>query len=1043
MVGVSREEVLERLTIEVRRCFCEGRQIHLEHVINLFSIHDFEGRGSHVGDIRDNSNNGVGGRDRDQEADKEQYGFIISLREVFGFLQPLNVNADAVSTDEHVYFPDREVTYRKVTVGDEVFYGSRITPKGVQAVNVRRIDPSTKVTSGIVNGTITKEYDIHRFTPGLIEVATVPPQFVPFINEDCVVGSSSGKSSPRNSVVRIGDEVELKVMIIPNTCYIRASAVKCLKSAREKQMNEQVKRMLDAGALREQGIIDTLKSSEGYGFIKPADRTGQLFFRLDDFIDLDAKDSLKESVEVDFFVLAENSKGKMTDRAVHIRILPPGTVVLESAVATKTTATVILEPKLHPREEPGVVLLDQPIIRDGLPDINEVELWPRCVPEGLIFRVGDKIELDVQNYRPEKINFARSVKVLSFRKLGREQGRVCSIKKDSGFGFLHSSERHIDVYFRLNEVLGPNGELIQESNITMNLAISFEGVMEETRGGPPRIKAVRCRLLSDSLNISSLLESSGGVGGMTLGADAVSLLKTNCTGVVVRDSNKRDAPGLIKLINGDSGSSSAAEPVALNSATTALHKAEMADAVDEFVLLKQWKEMTLENLNAARRKALHSLLNEAQYSGIAHETILPTGSKNGGVTKFKLWKLGTAEYSKWKANHTPIEDVDSSSVQGKDSPRSNERSNNNSSNASKLIDESDGISFVRSDTSEEFGALAKDLKVSFDMYFDQMTNKKIAKNVRLTDELIASEGGELCGVLDSVFSRGGRFGYIRVIPTDEKLFWHSSGVYLNHDETKLNEGVEVLFSVRRRGGIRIAVDVRCASPSESRSREEVLEGFCTGVVAEDMNVVLIDVDQCPLLRRKYWNFDRVKELAAGASSSSSMVSDEASASDAADIKYLPSITRSAIPLDSSSLGYAKENLLLGDLVQFNCVVNFFKQRQPLRLCNVTKLPVPNIGPKRKGTILRQPVRLRGANVAAMAAAGESVEFSEIRDDVVGSEQAGGAYFFCECREIRCFSDSNKESIQQGDEVEFFALPARGVALHAQVVPRLQELDGVS
>jgi hypothetical protein len=61
-------------------------------------------------------------------------------------------------------------------------------------------------------------------------------------------------------------------------------------------------------------------------------------------------------------------------------------------------------------------------------------------------QIGDKLRLDVQNYRPEKIHFARAVKVSSFRKIGREAGVVCGIKE--GFGFVRSHLRDIDMYFR-------------------------------------------------------------------------------------------------------------------------------------------------------------------------------------------------------------------------------------------------------------------------------------------------------------------------------------------------------------------------------------------------------------------------------------------------------------------------------------------------------------------------------------------------------------------------------------------------------------------
>ena len=91
-----------------------------------------------------------------------------------------------------------------------------------------------------------------------------------------------------------------------------------------------------------------------------------------------------------------------------------------------------------------------------------MELWSRCVPEGFIFKVGDIISLDVQHYRPEKIHFARKVKMQKYRTLGRETGVVCAVK-DQGFGFVRSHLRDTDMYFRTNEILGSNGENVAEA----------------------------------------------------------------------------------------------------------------------------------------------------------------------------------------------------------------------------------------------------------------------------------------------------------------------------------------------------------------------------------------------------------------------------------------------------------------------------------------------------------------------------------------------------------------------------------------------------
>ena len=44
--------------------------------------------------------------------------------------------------------------------------------------------------------------------------------------------------------------------------------------------------MVAAGVVREQGVVDTVKNNE-FGFIKPVDRTEQIYFRVDDVINQD------------------------------------------------------------------------------------------------------------------------------------------------------------------------------------------------------------------------------------------------------------------------------------------------------------------------------------------------------------------------------------------------------------------------------------------------------------------------------------------------------------------------------------------------------------------------------------------------------------------------------------------------------------------------------------------------------------------------------------------------------------------------------------
>ena len=134
----------------------------------------------------------------------------------------------------------------------------------------------------------------------------------------------------------------------------------------------------------------------------------------------------------------------------------------------------------------------------------------------IFLQVGDRLRLDVQNYRPEKILFARAVKLKSFRKLGRETGVVCGVR-DQGFGFVRSHVREINIFFRISEVITESGTVVRDGDIVTGSCLSFD-VVEELRGVPnSKLRAVRVQLLPPnslsmeglSLGISGDIEGNG------------------------------------------------------------------------------------------------------------------------------------------------------------------------------------------------------------------------------------------------------------------------------------------------------------------------------------------------------------------------------------------------------------------------------------------------------------------------------------------------------------------------------------------------------
>lgn len=300
--------------------------------------------------------------------------------------------------------------------------------------------------------------------------------------------------------------------------------------------------MLEAGAVRELGVISAVKNQE-YGFIRAQDRKDEIYFRIDDVVSTNAnsneldnapkKDDIKEGVEVEFFVIAEMIRGKLCERAIHLSVIPSGTVQFEVVVATDLPVHVVMEPGMPPADEvPGLAR----IVGDSLNvekftktpnmEVKQLDLWSRCMPEDLILRKGDLLKVNLHYYRPEKIFFARNVRVMELFPLGRDTGTIVTIKEGS-FGFIKSEMRKCDLYFRTNQVLSKNGTLMKEQDLRTRMVVSFDSSIEDGT----KLRAARVQIVNEDENDGSNEEAL--------------VMEKNIIGVVVRSANKREAVGLI------------------------------------------------------------------------------------------------------------------------------------------------------------------------------------------------------------------------------------------------------------------------------------------------------------------------------------------------------------------------------------------------------------------------------------------------------------------------------------------------------------------
>lgn len=952
----------------------------------------------------------------------ELYGVVVSLKESFGFVQPL-------MTDENIYFSIRDAP-DDVKVGQEMSFVVKYSPRGALAADIKFVNNDKKQKKEAFFGTVIRgaEPIERRGAFGLIEITpasdatTSSPVKVPFLHEDiCGHGRRlSGGGAPSRIIA--GDSVKVNVFSIPGTSYIRASDVQLVQSKKDKLLAEQLSSLLEKGATSEQGHIESVRGD--FGFIRGADRSEEdIYFRLEDVVDKDKISQLREGTDVEFLVLNETISGKLRPRAMNVKILPPGSVLLETTLIEAALGVVIDEPRQHPQEQPGLCRLLEPVetVENGVTKkVDLVEIWPRCCHASLVFRVGDIIRIDVTYYRPEKLYFARSVVVHSHRKLGREGGTICRIR-DQGFGFLHSEIRNIDVYFRTAEVVGLSGEVLEEDKLPQDAFVSFDLISEESasRNSVGRLRAIRVRIESESGGVEGKDADAGG-------SSRTALMRRGVTGCVVREA-KKDVPGLIRVTSDIKDLGEPEDDV----------RQDLAEAITEFQACAEWKEITLEHLSAAQRRAYHCLLDK-QFVNIGHETV-PLGQASGKEANknvgLRLWKMTEAKFEEWRAlrggalsgnSKADVEDEDNAKDAGGEAAGGRETDNY-------------CVSFLRTDVQEEVEKIVKDHVVTCDLYLDKRLGKRVARNIQLTEEEVVegTSGERGCGVIDS--SRSGKGGVIRCLQTDEKLSWSSGGKTV----AGLTEGAEVSFEVRLRGGLRCAVDVTPVEVGSLRS-ETTLDGVCTAVVVDETHVVLLDVSGCAQLASKYldllgaaysariessktdknWTRDVTVDAAitaAHATKKKGKVAEKKEESGEvagppdsgrSKAKYFPPLLRVPVAMDKSP-----EKAVIGSVVRCRAVADWALQRYPVRVTDIElDAAVTPIG-KLSGVVLKVKQSPPGSVPLPAAVSLTEIEVLDGAEALVS--QGLPRTFYC---------DSRDSSVARGEMVSFVGLFAAGAAV---------------
>lgn len=773
-------------------------------------------------------------------------------------------------------------------------------------------------------------------------------------------------------------------------------------------------------------------------------------------------------MEVDFFVIAEVIKGKVCDRAIHLQKIAKGTVQFEVIVSSETLVTVEDEPGGGgANEAPGIATLPIPLdvssasSTGDLSTIDRVDIWQRCLPDDMICKRGDVLSINVHYYRPEKLFFARSVRMHEYLPYGRDRGVVIAIKEQA-FGFINSLSRKVDLYFKTTQVMNDDGTaMLDASKIRLGMIVSYDIIQEDSR-----LRAARVKIEETDIP-RSLLEASEEDDMEEGEVKHPYCISANMIGVVVRSALKKDAIGLIEI------ESNAWKTVYENDFIDPMCVQE----VQSFLSNPKVSSYDLLALNASLLKSyMDVLLKYKTYLKVDLSAVPQMEqARNLRISKTpELLALG---------NKVDLKSLQTQS--GVDTKRN------------EVAKPKDGfcIPYLRDDVHPSEGMIGNDLEVTFDVHWDRSRGKRMAKNIRLTDEVIPNEIERQSGVVDVIVDKGEKFGFIRVTATEEKLLWSSSSA---KTKANLDVGSFVTFQIRRRGGMRMACDIVVVPAVEMKQREvEVREELCKAVIVSATHAVLVDTLSCPPVQHLYVHPPVINEIivpaakegkswekvksgatstgieevnsppsnvevnhheAEDASSLALTKEDTAAAASGArreyKAKYYSSTQRALIPIKLN----ADIKVEVGDVVSCRVALSY-KQRHPVHIVVVEVLAEK--ATKKKGTVNRVKFRPRNLPKASTLVNIDqfnkynlaNTDFIEILDveAMTKSETTLNRtevhFFYCDVHEIpQPLNEYKRDILTQSDEIEFWHLPSVGyVALAPSVVPkaRMKGEEGVS
>lgn len=392
----------------------------------------------------------------------EQFGFILTLKNSFAFVQ-------SYFEDEQFFLHLNEF-YPDISLNDTVAFHYVDAPKGKQISRIRKLDLSSSVKIlDNIKGTVTRPNDNRsKFNSvGLIKLDSSSldniKEYQQFfdLKFNNILLFATGLNGTSRRIFNKNKKLNFSISQIDSShlFFIKENitedlpegGVSSINNSKEKQFITNVNNMIQSGMKKEYGIISLVKNKE-YGFIFCENYPEEIYFRVSDFYYNDIP-QVKDNMEVEFFVISEINRGKLSNRAMYLKLIPNNTVEFDIVIKERVKLMILSAPSVSSTSSapslhsPGVGELEIPLTLDQIPSdlINDnekfplnlfqpylkyIDIWIKCLPhDKFLCKQGDEFLIDIIYYKPKNCFLARNFKLINFSPFDRDFGIIISSSK--------------------------------------------------------------------------------------------------------------------------------------------------------------------------------------------------------------------------------------------------------------------------------------------------------------------------------------------------------------------------------------------------------------------------------------------------------------------------------------------------------------------------------------------------------------------------------------------------------------------------------------